>query len=464
MYNNRLTYAVARAGIGATDVPFSQDIVLNIPKDVSYKYVEGQLLNNYQINLRAYGLDEEDEVDTGFIRINKQRNTAEIKMDQKENPTSIIFENSGDADNKEYAWEILDAEGNVVISGTEDAVPSDKLDNLPKGEYTVNLTTMGKSQFGKELQEKIAADIFEIVHGDLVVIHKLVDKDGVETTYGEPLNKDGRVGSSYNTEQEYPLGYKLVEVPANATGEYTKETITVEYIYEIIRPKLTVNYVDEKGVKLADSSISKGKFGEVYETEKKKIKGYELVEIPANASGKHGEEDITVTYVYRLIESKLTVNYVEEDGNKLAEPIKSIGKYGEEYSTEKKEFEGYELVAVPSNASGEYGEEDITVTYVYRLIDDETPIPGGGGEEGGTETGGNGTAVPKPSNPGSGNGSNSGGSGGSINNPSSLPGSESLAQLPQTGADNFAIMGYLGGLLVVIGAVFIIFRRRSANE
>lgn len=68
--------------------------------------------------------------------------------------------------------------------------------------------------------------------------------------------------------------------------------------------KITVNYVDKETGLILDSETITGSYGDKYTTSPKKIKGYELIEeeLPNNAEGKIGTENITITYYYRQLE------------------------------------------------------------------------------------------------------------------------------------------------------------------
>ena len=61
----------------------------------------------------------------------------------------------------------------------------------------------------------------------------------------------------------------------------------------------------------------------------------------------------------------LVINYVDSDGNKLTEEITNIGEVGEDYTTEKKNFEGYTFIMVEGNPTGKYAYETTYVTYYY---------------------------------------------------------------------------------------------------
>ncbi len=63
------------------------------------------------------------------------------------------------------------------------------------------------------------------------------------------------------------------------------------------------HYLDVDGKQIINSEIIYGRVFDEYNTVPKEIDGYELVEIPENASGKMTEEDISVDYIYRLMYS-----------------------------------------------------------------------------------------------------------------------------------------------------------------
>lgn len=72
---------------------------------------------------------------------------------------------------------------------------------------------------------------------------------------------------------------------------------------------------------------------------------------------------------------KVTINYVDQDGNKL-KSIYRVGVVGKKYTTYPATIDGYRLVEEPKNASGVF-EKSSEVTYVYAKGDDvvRTPKP-----------------------------------------------------------------------------------------
>lgn len=61
----------------------------------------------------------------------------------------------------------------------------------------------------------------------------------------------------------------------------------------------------------------------------------------------------------------VTVKYVDEAGNPLAEDVILSGYYGDAYHAEEKSFDGYVLKKVEGNPEGTFTDSEQTVTYVY---------------------------------------------------------------------------------------------------
>ncbi|RSU09026.1 MucBP domain-containing protein, partial [Vagococcus elongatus] len=149
--------------------------------------------------------------------------------------------------------------------------------------------------------------------------------------------RTGKVGDNYlSTKREYK-DYELVEIPANARGQFIDGEIVVTYVYKKIETepeikwgKVIVKYVDESGKELAESEELTEKVGIVYETKAKAIDGYELVDTPVNATGTYTEEEIVVTYVYKKAATPIDKEEPKKDSkDKLTVSKKVLPKTGE---------------------------------------------------------------------------------------------------------------------------------------
>ena len=167
----------------------------------------------------------------------------------------------------------------------------------------------------------------------------------------------GTIGASYKTAAKTIAGYHIVQTPNNATGMFTDKAQTVTYTYakDAVAPEVkavTVNYVDEKGQKLAASETLTGELGSAYKTTAKTVAGYHLSQTPSNANGTFTDKDQTVIYTYVkdavLPTAKaVTVKYVDADGQEIAKSDILTGQLNSAYQTNAKMITGYRLVKTP---------------------------------------------------------------------------------------------------------------------
>lgn len=76
--------------------------------------------------------------------------------------------------------------------------------------------------------------------------------------------------------------------------------------------------------------------------------------------------NIKLELAKEIINGKLIVNYIDEDGNNLTDSIITEEEVDTLYSTEKKEFEGFEFLKVEGETEGKYIDGVIEVTYIYK--------------------------------------------------------------------------------------------------
>ena len=171
----------------------------------------------------------------------------------------------------------------------------------------------------------------------------------------EPTVKEGLVGDEFVTNSKDFVGYKLVESPEKTTIEMTKEEQTLIYYYEPVYTGLIENHIDDKTGKVLYTETHDVQVGEDYDIPSKEFEGYDLVEskLPENAKGTMGEELVTVNYYY-IKKAVLEVNYIDKlTGEPLIEQIVDETKHeGDNYSTEEKVFENYDMIKVDGNKEG----------------------------------------------------------------------------------------------------------------
>ena len=75
--------------------------------------------------------------------------------------------------------------------------------------------------------------------------------------------------------------------------------------------------------------------------------------------------NLSIKAAHDKIKGTIIVNYVDSDNNKLTEEVIMSDVVGKEYTTEEKIFEGYKLISIDGETTGEYIEGVIYVTYHY---------------------------------------------------------------------------------------------------
>ena len=202
------------------------------------------------------------------------------------------------------------------------------------------------------------------------------------TAVSQLSGKINKYDYTWNAEQE-----KNPDGTDAAAQDPNSKAITLTVKYQETEGKVIVNYADENGKTVAESVTLSGKTGETYTTEKKTIDGYTFKEMGKGSAatvGKYTDGTLTVTYVYKQnetpqppeTEGKVIVNYVDENGNPIIDPITLTGDEGDPYTTEKKSFDGYtfkEMGKDSAAAEGKFTDGSLTVTYVYK----KNATPGG---------------------------------------------------------------------------------------
>ena len=205
------------------------------------------------------------------------------------------------------------------------------------------------------------------------VIEKHIDINTQQLLYSE--THYGKIGDKYNIASRTFEGYDLSsKSPTNAEGEMKKDIIEVKFYYSK-KASVKVSYIYKiTGEKIAEDIEIYGHENDDYKTEKKDFKGYGLIEVPDNATGKMKitknpdgtyNTQTLVQYYYNKKSEGVVEKYVDITTGKVIEEIKHEGNVKDEYSIVPKEIEGYKLVKLPANNNGTMGEKVTTVTYYY---------------------------------------------------------------------------------------------------
>ena len=261
----------------------------------------------------------------------------------------------------EVSGEILANQVHTGNEGDEYDIPSRTFDGYDLVEDKLPTNAKGKMTpdpieviYYYKHQAKVTAEYIDKVTGDKLT---------------EDVVQNGHEKDKYTTDRKKFDDYKLVEVPENADGEMTKDDIVVKYYYVHVSGGVIVNHVDVKtGKQLLDERKQEGYEGDPYETHEENIPDYELVKdmYPENAKGTMTIEPTRVTYYY-IKKTGVRVKYVDEaTGEEIDETLIIPGKSGDEYTTDSKDFDGYDLVKEPENKNGTMEDDFIDVIYYYR--------------------------------------------------------------------------------------------------
>ncbi|EAE7066259.1 hypothetical protein FH014_14270 [Listeria monocytogenes] len=217
-----------------------------------------------------------------------------------------------------------------------------------------------------------------------ITVHYVYQANGYQLTstfkdqQGKTISPDDvdvktyHVNDPYTTTAKTIPGYTLVTTPANDQGNFGTSDITVDYVYKAEDYTLTSTYKDAQGKELKQPVVDSKKYHiqDNYSTSAATIPGYTLVATPANETGTFHTSDVTVNYVYKLTDLKLTSTYKDAQGTELKPPVVDSKTYHiqDNYATTAAVIPGYTLVATPANQSGTFGSTDIQVNYVYQAV------------------------------------------------------------------------------------------------
>lgn len=222
------------------------------------------------------------------------------------------------------------------------------------------------NKFAKTL---VSVKITALDGGPVTVTY--TDASGTELAPQESIS--GKVGDPYTSTPKTIVGYTLTTIPLNQNGTFSLNPVSINYVYKGNDYKLTSTFKDENGKELLKPEIDKETYtiNTPYKTSEAIIPGYTLVSAPTNQTGTFGAGDVTVEYVYKAIDYKLTSIFKDENGKELSTPISDTKKYkiNDAYTTSEASIPGYTLVSAPTNQIGTFGAGDVTVEYVYRKIE-----------------------------------------------------------------------------------------------
>lgn len=303
--------------------------------------------------------------------------TQTITLAKEGNVITFYYVLEDGADVKVHHYKIIDGQETTeqlfedeILSGKigEKYSTSAKSEGLGFYKY---IKTVGAPSGTYNKESKTIIFYYELK--DTNVIIKYVDENNNDLVPEE--KGTGKINSKYTanakTEQDDSIfkKYSLESEPVQSIILSGVNENIIVFRYSLKKATIKVHYYEiDTNNKLSEDIELSGKVGEEYTTLSKEIDNWELVAIPENAKGILDLENEDVIYYYQKVNGKLTINYIDDNGNTLLPSEEFIKQTGIDYQTEAKTIENYELSKVIGNEKGIYTKEDSVVTYVYEYV------------------------------------------------------------------------------------------------
>lgn len=210
-----------------------------------------------------------------------------------------------------------------------------------------------------------------------VAHHYIIDNNGNKTTY-KLFNDDtanGKIGKtfSFSPKTEGLGDYEFVESEGTTSGALTSEKQEVTFYYQLKMTDITERYVtikDGNVIDLINPVKDTGRINDNYtayakdETDNKVFANYDL-ESATEQTIKLKSSDNTITFIYKLKDSKIIVHYVEKGTDKTLAPDKEFtGKVTDKFEISAINIPKYTAVDTTSY-NGEYTLETKEYTFYY---------------------------------------------------------------------------------------------------
>ena len=374
-------------------------------KMLALGYIE--TIDDGYLGIAEYYNLESKKTQNALVKFNENLEIVDmIDIDETKSTDDIIIQQTGEESYSIYNYGTLELSNyeNVIVQEAVPAKESPTLtvtNELKKYEYRVEYYYDGKidetqtetseAKYGKTVEEyedkvkegyvlakteNFPLTITNDTEKNVIKIYYEKKAEAtvqyIDKTTGEIIEEnteDGYVGKKFKTIAKDFDGYVLVAEPEEKTTTMQEEKIVLKYYYVKISSGVIEKHIDINSGELLANETYKGLVGDEYKTKEKEIEGYDLVKekYPENASGIMEEDAITVTYYY-IKNVTVTVQYIDIDTNeKLTEDEIIKGHEKDEYTTSKKNIDGYEFVKVTGDESGNMT-EDKTITYYYKKI------------------------------------------------------------------------------------------------
>ncbi|MBO5476427.1 MAG: MucBP domain-containing protein [Clostridia bacterium] len=181
--------------------------------------------------------------------------------------------------------------------------------------------------------------LYSKIAGKITV--KYIDKDTNELLDSYEIT--GYVSDEYTTDKKEFEKYNFIEIVGNPNGSLEESEKEIIYYYEKKRGNVIVIYEDTEGNVLFEDKLN-GKVDEPFKIEEREIPLYRIIKRPESTEGIFIEGTIELKYILEKIKGKITVNFIDRQGNIIYESVTKDGYLDEQFYLKANEKEGYQII------------------------------------------------------------------------------------------------------------------------
>jgi hypothetical protein len=367
-------------------VPTSNYTVNYLEKDTNNVLQEAKVVEDVEVDSTINLADEIISI-TGYNYDSSNTENITIVADESSNVINLYYVKAKFGYTVEYYYNNVKDDSKTVTSTADYLSEINTYEDKVIEDYELEKTENLPLSIGTNAEDNVIKVYYKQTISQVTI--KCIDK-----ITGEEIDEEiikGKIGEEYTVSAKEIEGYTVVEVPEELTGTYTNEAQEKTFYYAK-NAAVKVKYLEKDStpddisdnLSLADEETISGYEGKEYETSSKEIENYELLDIPANATGTMQvtvNEDgtinaETIVIYYYLQKTKVTVNYIDIISDDVLDLETTQGLVGDVYSSKAKDFDGYVLVEedsegnskLPTNAEGTMTKDEIVVNYYYKHI------------------------------------------------------------------------------------------------
>lgn len=198
-----------------------------------------------------------------------------------------------------------------------------------------------------------------------------VDTEGAEIHPN--LTASGKIGNQFTQAPAVIDGYRTADKKVSGTYHGTTMDLTFTYVKDGVVPDgkvatLTVHYVDGNGNKITGDKKTHGALGTDFTSTPQKFEGYVTTDKIVSGHYNGNNMDLTFTYFKTGLPTEtqpvtLTVHYVDEHGNPVAEDTTANGAIDNDFTQTPKQVKGYTTADKP--VTGTFKGNNMALTFTY---------------------------------------------------------------------------------------------------